>query len=92
VTRFGDLLGALASASVDFILVGNVAAAAHGSLRSNQVFDTVYRRDFGNLRKLVEALGRHHPYLRAAPQGLPFRLDVETLRAGLNFTLTTDLG
>jgi hypothetical protein len=44
------------------------------------------------LRKVVDALGSHHPYLRGAPPGLPFRLDVETLRAGLNFTLTTDLG
>ncbi len=31
-------------------------------------------------------------YLRGAPPGLPFRLDVATLQAGLNFTLTTDLG
>jgi hypothetical protein len=33
-----------------------------------------------------------HPYLRGAPPGLPFRLDVPTLQAGLNFTLSTDLG
>jgi hypothetical protein len=40
----------------------------------------------------VSALGPVHPYLRGAPPGLPFRFDLETLRAGLNFTLTTDLG
>ncbi len=34
----------------------------------------------------------HHPYLRGAPAGLPFRLDAETLKRGLNFTLVTDLG
>jgi hypothetical protein len=32
------------------------------------------------------------PYLRGAPPGLPFVLDVPTLRNGLNFTLTTKLG
>jgi hypothetical protein len=30
--------------------------------------------------------------LRGAPPGLPFRLDEATIQAGLNFTLTTDLG
>ena len=32
------------------------------------------------------------PYLRGAPQGLPFRFDAETVLRGLNFTLTTSLG
>jgi len=32
------------------------------------------------------------PYLRGAPLGLPFVLDVPTLKAGLNFTLITDAG
>jgi hypothetical protein len=32
------------------------------------------------------------PYLRGAPPGLPFAFDVETLRRGLNFTLTSKLG
>jgi hypothetical protein len=30
--------------------------------------------------------------LRGAPPGLPFQWDAETLRRGLNFTLTTALG
>src|SRR5262249_50437903 len=33
-----------------------------------------------------------HPYLRGAPAGLPFKLDVPTLQSGLNFTLVTDHG
>ena len=32
------------------------------------------------------------PIFGGAPPGLPFRWDLDTLRAGLNFTLTTDLG
>ena len=92
MTRFGELLRTLASSGVDFILVGGVAAVAHGSPRATQDLDVVYRRDEDNLRKLAGSLASCHPYLRGAPAGLPFRFDVPTLRAGLNFTLTTDLG
>jgi hypothetical protein len=45
-----------------------------------------------NLARIVAALEPYNPYLRDAPPRLPFRLDVRTLRAGLNFTLTTDAG
>ena len=38
------------------------------------------------------ALAPHSPYLRGVPPGLPFRWDASTVRAGLNFTLTTKLG
>ena len=92
MTRFADLLRVLASSAVEYILVGGVAATAHGSPRSTQDLDIVYRRERRNLQNLAEALGPHCPYLRGAPPGLPFRLDLPTLRAGLNFTLTTDLG
>jgi hypothetical protein len=40
----------------------------------------------------VTALAPFAPYLRGAPPGLPFDWSVETLRAGLNFTLTTSIG
>ena len=92
MTNLRDLLRALGSADVDFILVGGVAAAAHGSGRLTQDVDVVYRRGSGNLERLVAGLGGFRPYLRGAPPGLPFRFDVATLAAGLNFTLTTDLG
>jgi predicted nucleotidyltransferase len=92
VTRFAELLRALSSASVEFVLVGGVAAAVHGSARATQDVDIVYSRSNTNLDKLVQALSPHRPYPRGAPAGLPFRFDAETLRAGLNFTLTTDLG
>jgi len=92
VTRFAELLRALTSGAVDFIVVGGVAVA-HGSPRSTQRVDVVYSRAHENLSRLVLALGPYQPYLRDAPPGLPFRFDVETLSAGLNFTLTTtDLG
>ena len=92
MTRFGKLLAALSGARVEFILIGGVAAAVHGSARTPQDLDVVYGRTPDNLHNLVTALAPHKPYLRGAPPGLPFRFDVETLRAGGNFTLTTDLG
>jgi hypothetical protein len=77
---------------VDFIVVGGVAAAAHGLARATYDLDVLYWRAPENLDRLVAALAPYEPYLRGAPPGLPFRLDLETLRRGLNFTLTTSLG
>ena len=69
-------------------MIGGVAATIHGSARKH----IVYRRTPENIRRLVRALTPHHPYLRGAPPGLPFRWDEATVQRGLNFTLTTDLG
>jgi len=92
MTDYRALLEALAEAGVDFILIGGVAATVHGSARLTQDVDVVYARSDRNLARLVTALGPHRPYLRGAPEGLPFRWDESTLRAGLNFTLATALG
>lgn len=92
MTDFRGLLEALVVAEVEFILVGGVAATIHGSARLTFDVDVVYRRTPENLRRLVDSLAPHQPYLRGAPPGLPFQWDTETLRRGLNFTLTTALG
>ena len=77
---------------VEFILIGGLAANVHGSGRATYDIDVVYRRSPENLQRLVNALSPVEPYLRGAPAGLPFVFDVQTLRRGLNFTLTTTLG
>ena len=86
------LLATLAEAGVEFILVAGAAAVAHGSTRLTQDVDVVYARDPANLKRIVAALAAHHPYLRRAPPGLPFVFDEKTLKNGLNFPLSTDLG
>ena len=86
------LLRALHDHGVRFIIVGGAAATAHGSARLTQDLDIVYERSRENLSHLVAALSPHQPYLRGAPPGLPFQFDAETLRNGLNFTLTSKLG
>ena len=83
------LLGALADAGVEFILVGGVAARAHGSARITHDIDVCYARSPQNLERIVQALAPFKPYLRGAPPGLPFEWSAATLKAGLNFTLTT---
>ncbi len=92
MTDFGALLRTLVEAGVECILVGGAAATAHGATRLTLDVDIVYRRSSENFHRLEAALAPHHPYLRGAPPGLPFRWDAETIRRGLNFTLTTDLG
>jgi hypothetical protein len=91
-TDFAGLLRRLSAAGVEFILVGGVAGNVHGSARATFDIDVVYRRSPENLGRLVDVLRPIEPYLRGAPPGLPFAFDVETLRRGLNFTLTTTLG
>jgi hypothetical protein len=86
------LLRALHDGGVRFVIVGGAAATAHGSARLTQDLDVVYERSPENLERLARVLAPYEPYLRGAPRGLPFRLDTETLRRGLNFTLTSKLG
>lgn len=73
-------------------MIGGGAALLHGAARVTYDVDVVYARDPQGLKDLAAALAPHRPYLRGAPPGLPFRWDEHTLKAGLNFTLTTALG
>lgn len=78
--------------SVDCVIVGGVAALIHGSLLLTNDLDVCYSRDPANLKRLADALQSVHARLRNAPEGLPFILDAETLKRGLNFTFATDIG
>jgi hypothetical protein len=90
--EFRALLESLSRNEVAFVLVGGVAATLHGSARVTFDLDIVYDRNAANLDRIVTALRPFAPYLRGAPAGLPFRFDTETLKRGLNFTLTTTEG
>ena len=92
MTDFPRLLRALYEGEVRFILVGGMAATAHGAARLTQDVDVVYERSRDNLKRLANALSPLSPYLRGAPVGLPFIWDERTLAAGLNFTLVTAAG
>ncbi len=90
--NFREILPLLLGHHVRFIVIGGGAAIAHGLARATYDVDVVYARDAENIRNLAAALQLHQPYLRGAPPGLPFRWDERTIKAGLNFTLTTTLG
>lgn len=82
----------LATYQVDIVIVGGVAAALHGSMLLTNDLDVCYQRDLPNLNRLASALKSVHARLRNAREGIPFVLDAETLRRGLNFTFKTDVG
>lgn len=90
--EFRSLLESLERNEVAFVIVGGIAATLHGSARLTFDLDVAYERTPENLERLVVALTPFAPYLRGAPPGLPFKFDVETLKRGLNFTLTTSDG
>src|SRR5207244_1721147 len=85
-------LRTLVGGDVEFLIVGGVAAALHGSSRVTSDLDIFYRRTLENMERLALAIAALNPYLRGAPRDLPFRFDAETIRRGLNFTLATDAG
>jgi len=83
---------ALADAEVDFVVIGGVAAQAHGSAQLTFDLDVAYERSDENLSRIVEVLHSLHARLRGAPADIPFQLDARAIRAGANFTFTTDYG
>lgn len=87
-----NLIKELHRLEVEFVIIGGMAAVAQGSAYLTLDLDLCYSRKKENLEKLAKALAPFNPSLRGAPRGLPFQLDERTLRLGLNFTLTTDLG
>ena len=87
-----QIIPPLVRAKVDFILIDGMAAILHGSARVTFDVDLVYSRTDENIERLATALAPHCPYLRGAPRNLPFSWDAKTIRSGLNFTLTTNVG
>jgi hypothetical protein len=84
--------GVLSRHDVRYVLIGGFAGKLHGSPALTADIDICYARDDANLERLVAALAELHPSLRGAPDGLPFRLDVQTIRNGDTFTFVTDAG
>lgn len=92
IPDYQALLDALHDHHVDFVIVGAIALVLHGSPRVTRDLDICYSREDTNLKHLASALEPFAPAMRGAPPGLPFVLDAATLRAGLNFTLTSCAG
>ncbi len=86
------LLESLDIHRVQYVVIGGVAAIAHGSATLTFDLDLCYARDEVNLEQLARALAPFRPRLRGVADDVPFKFDGSTLRNGLNFTLSTDAG
>jgi hypothetical protein len=86
------LLRALTDAGVDFVLIGGVAGAVHGSAYPTYDVDVAYARDRPNLERLAAMLLQVEATLRGAPPDVPFQLDADSLEQGGNFTFDTRFG
>lgn len=82
----------LSDARVDFVVIGGLAAGAHGSAYPTYDVDIAYSRTPENLERLISVLTDLHATLRGAPPDGTFNLDAKSLAAGRNFTFDTDLG
>jgi hypothetical protein len=87
------MLRGLTRGKVRFVVVGGVAAAAHGSSRVTNDLDICYDAiDRANLVALAKVLSSWDAYPRGIARGLPFILDDCTLSGAPILTLTTSEG
>jgi len=91
-TQIEHLITHLCESNVEFVVIGGVAAIAHGSAHVTFDVDVCYARTSQNIARLCAALAPLHPRLRGTTEDVPFTLDPPTVEAGLNFTLATDVG
>lgn len=92
MTDFNRLLRTFHDAGLEFAIIGGVAGNIYGVARVTYDLDIIYRRSSDNIARLVQSLAPLNPYPRGAPPGLPFLWDEETVKRGLNFTLSCSLG
>jgi hypothetical protein len=86
------LLGTLAQAGVDFVVVGGVAIVVQASPRFTRDLDICYATDTQNLKRLGALLVSLDARLRDVNEDVPFVADPRTLRRTQMLTLTTREG
>lgn len=86
------LLRGLDAAGVEFVVVGGIAAIAHGSPRFTRDLDIVYAVDEANLRRLSHVLLNLNAKLLGVMEDVPFVPDARALRQVQLLTLDTDEG
>ena len=84
------MLRGLREADVKFVVVGGLAATAHGSRRVTDDLDICY--DKANVTQLAAVLSDWKAYPRGVEEGLPFFVDEKQFRITPLMTLTTHEG
>lgn len=89
-----DLLGVLARHQVRFVMIGGMAAVAHGSPFPTEDIDITPEAGLDNLARLSDALRELDARIRvdSEPEGLPFEHDAESLAATRTWNLSTRYG
>jgi hypothetical protein len=83
------LIGGLARAAVDFVVVGGVAVVVQASPRFTRDLDICYATDAANLDRLGTLLLSLDAKLRGVEEDVPFAPDARTLRHTQTLTLST---
>jgi len=86
------LLGLLAHAKIDFVVVGGVAIVVQASPRFTRDLDICYATDKANLARLGSLLVSLEARLRGVDDDVPFVPDERMLRRTQMLTLTTREG
>src|SRR5262245_11043414 len=86
------MLQGLTAEKIRFVVVGGVAAAAHGSTQVTNDLDICYDTTPGNVTRLAPLLANWNAYPRGVDRGLPFFMDERQLRVTPVMALTTTEG
>lgn len=91
ITDLSALIRGLSDAGVEFILVGGLAAVAHGAPITTFDLDIVHRQTDGNIEKLLQFLKSIHARQRR-PDDRILKPDEKDLRGKGHLLLTTRYG
>jgi predicted nucleotidyltransferase len=89
---FASILQGLRESEVKFVVVGGLAAAAHGSRRVTDDVDICYETSKANITRLAELLSSWKASPRGIEEGLPFFMDERQFMTTPLMTLTTREG
>lgn len=92
IQRTPELLRLLLDARVEFVIIGGVAAIAHGSASFTVDFDIAAPLTEDNLQRLLGALAAHHPRYAHAGDKRAVTETPAVLSVNRNLYLLTDLG
>jgi hypothetical protein len=88
----GPILRKLDAAGVEFVVIGGIAAIAHGSPQITRDLDIVFATNQANLERLGGALQDMKATLRGVTDDVPFVPDPRSLRHVRVLTLDTEDG
>jgi len=89
---YEDIIVALVTDGIRFVVIGGVAATIQGSARFTNDIDFCYDTAPDNVERFAARLAQWNAYLRGVERGLPFVMDARAFRITPVMTLTTDVG